>query len=60
MFAWLNRIAALRIPLTLIYVLGILAILLKGLRSSEVLGCSFVFRRLLLCARMVAYPQALE
>jgi hypothetical protein len=51
----LNRIAALRIPLTLIYVLGILAILLKGVRSSEVLGCSFVFRRLRLCARMVAY-----
>jgi hypothetical protein len=32
-FALLNRIAALRIPLTLIYVLGILAILLKVKRS---------------------------
>jgi hypothetical protein len=56
-FALLNRMAALRIPLTLIYVLGFSR---SCLRSNEVLGCSFVFRRLLLCARMVAYPQALE
>jgi hypothetical protein len=38
-FALLNRIAALRIPLTLIYVLGILAILLKVKRSIGLQFC---------------------
>ena len=52
------RIAALRIPLTLIYVLGIIAILLQA--QTIPLGCRLVSGGLLLCARMVAHPQALE
>jgi len=38
-FALWNRIAALKIPLTLIYVLGILAILLKVKRSIGLQFC---------------------
>ena len=52
------RIAALRIPVTLIYVVGIISILLK-LKGSR-LGCGLVFRGLLYCARMVAQSEALE
>ena len=52
------RIASLRVPVTLIYVLGIFAIFIQV--QTIVLDCRPVSRGLLLCARLVAHPKTLE
>ncbi len=51
------RIAPLRIPVTVIYVIGILAILIFVKRPW---AASAVFRRLLHCADVVAQPEAIQ
>ena len=51
------RIAALRIPVTVIYVIGILAILILVKRPW---AARVVFRRLLHCADVVAQPEAIQ
>ena len=52
------RIAALRIPVTLIYVRWDYRNFIQA--QTIPLGCRLVSRGLLLCARMVAHPEALE